>query len=77
VHNVGLPLPRLGERCPRDRPRCPGKLEIVVDNAENIDKVAEALLFWKKAAAFSVPARDFNCGNLIEQIWSGNAASAP
>jgi multiple sugar transport system substrate-binding protein len=54
-----------------------GKLEIVVDNEQNIDRVAEALLFWKKAAAYSIPARDFNCGNLIEAIWSGNAASAP
>lgn len=54
-----------------------GKVAIVVDNEQNIDRVAEALLFWKKAAAYSIPARDYNCGNLIEAIWSGNAASSP
>ena len=54
-----------------------GLVAIVVDNEQNIDRVAEALSFWKKAAAYSIPARDYNCGNLIEAIWSGNAASAP
>lgn len=54
-----------------------GKIEIVVDNEQNIDKVAQALLFWKKASAYSIPAKDYNCGNLIEAVYSGNAASAP
>lgn len=54
-----------------------GELSIVVDSPENIDRVVEALLFWKKASAFSIPAKDYGCGNLIEAIYSGNAASAP
>jgi ABC-type glycerol-3-phosphate transport system substrate-binding protein len=54
-----------------------GKIRIVIDNDENIDKAAQALTFWKKAAAYSIPAKDYNCGNLIEAMWSGNAASAP
>lgn len=54
-----------------------GKVRIVVDSEENIDKVVQALLFWKNAAKYSIPAKDYNCGNLIEAIYSGNAASAP
>ncbi|WP_108660125.1 ABC transporter substrate-binding protein [Acuticoccus kandeliae] len=54
-----------------------GKVIITLDDDENIEKAAEALNFWKKVSDVSVPAQDFGCGNLIEAMWSGNAATVP
>lgn len=54
-----------------------GKVVITLDSDDNIEKAAEALNFWKTVSDVSVPAQDFGCGNLIEAMWSGNAASVP
>ena len=54
-----------------------GKVVILLDTDDNVEKAAEALRFWKTVSEVSVPAQDFGCGNLIEAMWSGNAASVP
>lgn len=54
-----------------------GKVAVTLDNEANIDKAAQALLFWKKASEVSIAAKDFSCGNLIEAMYSGNAATVP